>query len=80
MTGYKFGPIDPETFLPPAVVVDAIAGVIADRVGSAPGAGATQQDITDAVTAHVNDDSPHPVYDDAPSFSLYYTARKAAQP
>jgi hypothetical protein len=78
VTGYKFGPIDPVTFLPPAKVVDALSDVIADRVGSAPGAGATVGDVAEAVTTHVNDTTPHPVYDDAPSYEMFYTARKAA--
>lgn len=80
MPGPIFPPIDPTTFLPPTKTVEALAEVIAGRISASPEAGATLQDITDAVSAHVADDSPHPVYDDAPSLALFYTARKAAQP
>lgn len=75
----KFSPIDPETFLPVPKVVDALSDVIAGRVQAGAGA-ATAEDIAAAVAAHVNDETPHPVYDESPSYSLFYQARKAAQP
>ena len=59
--------------LPPVVLEQYAALSPITVIGTAGGTGGvTLQQLSDAVVAHSIDPEPHPVYDDAPSFTLQF--------
>lgn len=43
------------------------------------GGGISMNQLNMAILTHVEDDEPHPAYDDIPDLTMFYAARKAAQ-
>jgi hypothetical protein len=56
---------------------DHIAALVAQMIADAPGGGGGTGDVTtEQLQAHIDSESPHPVYDDGTSFALRYENAK----
>ena len=75
---FKLGDgVTPWNELPYYLNEDAISDMVAQMIADAPGGGGGGGEVTAAeLQAHIEDETPHPVYDDGTSFALRYENAK----